>query len=151
MRIKEVILDAIISTRLFEMAFQRKHAIDIALSQSYQTDIHLLKVLMYERVRDYNHWCDEINSCLKKVQSTKLKTSKKPLDFDTLYEILWEGYLETPDEVRDLMSSIDSEYSKSYKLINYDYFEVHKKLQSILYHTCQDIALTKFKDIGDYL
>ena len=151
MRIKEIILDAIIGTSLFEMAFQRKRAIDVVQSLSYEIDLHLLKILIYEQVRDYDKWCSEINTWLLRIQRTRLKSDNLPLNFEILYRLLWEGYLETPDEVRDLMSDIDREYSKSYKLINYDYFEVHKKLQSILYHACQDIALTKFKDIGDYL
>jgi len=151
MRIKEIILDAIIGTHIFEMAFNRKQAIDAIQANSYEIDLHLLKILMYERVRDYDHWCTDINTWLSKIQRTRLKHNKKPLDFITLYKTIWEGYLESPGEVQDLMSDIDKKYSKSYKLINYDYFEVHKKIQSILYDICQDISLTKFKDIRDYL
>jgi hypothetical protein len=151
MRIKEIVLDAIIGTRLFEMAFNRKQAIDVVQSRSYEIDLHLLKILMYERVRDYDHWCTEINSWLLRIQRTRLKHNKKSLDFSTLYKTIWEGYLETPNEVRDLMSDIDEKYSTSYKLINYDYFEIHKKIQDILYNVCNDISIEKFKDIRNYL
>jgi hypothetical protein len=151
MRIREIILDTIIGSRLFEMAFNRKQAIDTARSYSYEIDLHLLKILMYEQVRDYDHWCTEVDTLLNRVQRTKLKHNKKPLDFDTLYKILWEGYLESPDEVKDLMSDIDKEYSKSYKLINYDYLEIHKKIQNVLLSVCEDISSSTLKDIRDYL
>lgn len=151
MKIREILLDAIIGTKLFEMAFNRKQAIDSIQSLSYEIDLHLLKILMYERVRDYDHWCDELNGWFSKIQRTKMKHNKKPLEFNILYELLWEGYLESPEEVKDLMSDIDKKYSKSYKLINYDYLEIHKKIQSILYSICHDLSLSKFKDVRDYL
>jgi hypothetical protein len=151
MRIREIVLDAIIGTRLFEMAFQRKRAIDVVQSLSYEINLHLLKILMYGRVRDYDKWCHEINTWLLRIQRTRLKGDNFPLNFEILYELLWEGYLESPDEVRDLISDIDREYSASYKLVDYDYFEIHKKIQDILYNVCKDISIEKFEDIRNYL
>jgi mRNA-degrading endonuclease HigB of HigAB toxin-antitoxin module len=151
MRIKEIILDAIIGTSLFEMAFNRKQAIDSIQNQSYEIDLHLLKILMYGTVRDYEHWCSELNNWFLKIQRTRLKHNKQPLDFKTLYKILWEGYLESPEEVKDLMSDVDRKYSESYKLINYDFVEVHKIIQSILYDVSYDISHNRFNDIRNYL
>jgi hypothetical protein len=110
-----------------------------------------LKILVYGTVRDFEHWCDEINGYLRKIQSTKLKNTKKPLNVNTLFKILWEGYLETPDEIRDLISDIDREYSKSFELVNYDYYDVHKRIREILYDVCHDISISQFRDIRNYL
>jgi hypothetical protein len=151
MKIKEFILDVIISTELFEMAFNRKQAIDAIQYQSYEINLHLLKILMYGQVRDYEHWCSELNAWFFKIQRTRLKYNKQSMDFKTLYKILWEGYLESTQEVRDLITDIDNEYSKSYKLLNGDYLDIHKQIEDILYSVCYDISLSKFKDIRNYL
>lgn len=150
MKITEIVLDWITSTKLFEMAFSRKDLINRVSAQDWQVDSHLLKVLMYGKVAAYNHWCQELNAALSGIQRLKLQGNKR-LSSDKYFELLWKGFLETPNEVQDHMSEIDREYSRSFKLINYNPNEVHKEALQIMQKVCDDLSLGKFVSIQDYL
>jgi hypothetical protein len=151
MRIKELLLDIIAASHLFEMAEHRKNLIQKIHSYAYQIDTHLLKVIMYGKVSSYSHWCSEINVWLKTVQAMKLKGSKKRLSKEDYLKQLWESLLESIEEVQSHMEEIDREYSHTYKMIQYDPALVHKEVYDILHDISHDISLGKFTDIKNYV
>jgi hypothetical protein len=106
---------------------------------------------MYGNVRDYEHWSSEINGWLKSIQRYKLKGSKERLSRDTLMKILWEGMFEYVEEIQEHMGEIDREYSKSYKIMEYQPALLHKQLREIMLNICDDLSQGKFLDIKNYL
>jgi hypothetical protein len=150
MRITNIILDAIIHSSLFEMAEHRKDILLKIDSKAWLIDSHLLKILMYENVIDYDHWCSEITGWLKSVQRLKLKGSKKRLDRRDYFKLLWESLLESVDEVQSHMEEVARDYP-NYKIVNYDPAIIHKRLYDILSNVCYDIEHGIFTDIRSYL
>ena len=107
MRIIEIIIDSLIKTSIFEMAFAKADAIRKTSELQFEISEHLVKVFMYSEYSEHvNHWCNELNSWLKKIQKLKLKNSNKPLPYNVLRKILWEQPVESIEEVQSHMNHI---------------------------------------------
>ena len=149
MKISEIFLDTIASTKLFEMAFERKVAIQKARNLQNQISRHLIKIIMYSNSEYVNHWCNELNSWLIDISDTILKRTNRPLDSATLMKILFEEPMESVDEVQRKMNKIYNEYPEV-SIDEPDGRIVHSKLYSMLNNICDDIAVDKFYDIRKY-
>jgi hypothetical protein len=150
MRIRDIILDVIIGTRLFEMAFKRKNAIDKV--RAYQSTLisHLIKILIFEKSENRNHWCNEVNSYLDGIQDIKLKGTNQPLESSMLFELMFNepiGHLSTVDK---MIIRIQRQYQSDYPS-ELNGYKIHKQIHDILYDISHDISLDRFNDIREYL
>ena len=150
MKIKELVLDAIINTKLFEMARSRDDALRLLTSLQFQIGLHILKILMYGKTQDYKHWVNEINTWLNDVQSIYLKPSKKRLGADVYKKYLWEHLFESVSEVQNHMNRLYREYPNS-TIIQPDAILIHKELLEILNKICDDVSQNKFATITNYI
>jgi len=151
MQIKDIILDAIRHSRLYEMARNREDALNKLSQLDHNIDEHLLKILIYGKCQSYNHWCKELNNWLREVNSIKVKPSKKRLSLETLRQYLWEHNFESVEEVEDWITSVDRRYRKNYRIVNGDPASVHQQLEDILYDICFDLAQGQLRNIKYYL
>lgn len=137
------------STAIFEMAFEKKKAIDNANNLQLPIAQHLVKLEMYSESLLVNHWTVEVNAWLKKIQSYKVKATTKPLDNVTLLKILFEEPL---GDISDVQWRMDEAYEDYPDLeINQPNASIiHKTLTWKLQSVCQDIANRQFKDIRNY-
>jgi hypothetical protein len=150
MRIVDILLDRLCETRLFEMAFERKRAINNADSLCDPISMHMIKVLMFGQATQRQHWLKEIDTWLRSVQRHILKTTKKPLPFKDLMYLLHEGPLEHVWEVQDRMNELYSDYPQQ-TITQPDAAVLHKQLEELYSRVCYDISEKKFKTISDYL
>jgi hypothetical protein len=149
MRITEILLDYIGGTKLFEMAFERKIAINQARSLQNQISRHLIKVFMYQDSEYVNHWCNELNTWLSDIQDNIVKGTKRPLDSHTLMKIIFHEPMESVDEVQNLMNRVYKQY-KNIKITQPDAAIIHKNIYLIADSVCNDITNSKFEDIKNY-
>jgi hypothetical protein len=159
MRIKEIILDAIIRTSIFEMANDKATVIHQTHSLTPVIISHLVKIFMFgKESRAFNHWCSEINAQLRRIQLNKLKSSKKPLTKEKLYDIMFDGPLGHTSTVEEWISMIWDERDNTGK---YKYHRlpilqpngviIHRDIQRVLDKVTTDISNQIFKDIRNYL
>ena len=146
---KDAMIDFLNETKLFEMAFERKIAIQKARNLRNQSSRHLIKISMYSDSEYVNHWFNELNSWLWDIQDNILKNTKKSLDYPTLMKILFEEPMETVDEVQYKMNQIYREY-KDLKIYEPNSAEIHKHLYLIINAMCKDISDNNFEDIKRY-
>lgn len=149
MKIKGIFLDFLNETNLFEMAFERKIAIQKARNLQNQISRHIIKVYMYSDSDYVNHWYNELNSWFWDIQDTVLKNTKKPLDYHTLMKILFEEPMETVEEVQNKMNKIYREY-KDLKIYEPNAIEIHKQMYSLINDVSNDISNNRFEDIKRY-
>lgn len=150
MKITEIAIHLMMKTSIFEMAFARAEAIKKVSELQFEIAEHLIKVFMYSESEFVNHWCNELNSWLRKVQRYKPKSSKKPLPYEVLRKILWEQPLESIDEVQSIMNEVSYDY-QNVKINEPDAQVVHKHVEDVLSKICADISENKFRDVGNYL
>ncbi len=151
MRIKDLMADWLSDTELFEMAYQRKKAIEIVSSHQDQLATHLVKHLCYDvPVETKKHWEAEINAWLLKMHKLKLKNGKK-LSGDMYYELLFKEPLGERTDVQGIIDAIDvidgmDAYDKVMSVP-----ELHERLEKILHTLSYDISNTNIKHIKEYL
>ena len=150
MKIREIFLDFLNETALFEMAFERKIAIQKARNLQNQIIRHIIKVNMYNNSEHVNHWCKEINGWLWDIQDNWIKGTNKPLDRDTLFKILCSEPAGSINEVQHKMNRNYREYP-TLQIDEPDSSSIHKNIYTVIDLVCNDIADNNFKDIKDYL
>lgn len=150
MKISEILCNSLINTSLFEMAFNKKVAIDKARNLQNQISRHLVKIVMYSNSQYVNHWCSEVDSWLHDIQDNKVKGTNKPLQYRDLYNILFIEPLETESDVQSKMNRSFKEYP-SLHIDETDARIVNKKLQWVLDAACTDIESSSFESITGYL
>lgn len=145
MRIKDVLIDFLIDTKLFGMAFAKKIARDKARNLQNQIARHLIKIQMYNQSHHVlQHWINEVNGWLLDIQDDK------PLPYRDLMLILFEEPLSTIDDIQSKMNRIYREYP-DLKIHEPDAAKINKSLSWILPQICGDIAASKFNNLNDYL
>lgn len=153
MKICELLLDKLNNTKLFEMAHDRQKAKDIVTDLSPQIFDHLLKIFIFESPDTINHWQQEINGFLNKINRIYLKPNKSKPDASTLYTWIVDdsapyysvGYIE--NTIRILVR----QQHNNVKVRDFDPNWVLNKILSIIQLVCKDIAVGKFESIEDYL
>jgi hypothetical protein len=149
MKLRDLIIDHLSETAIFELAFRRRIAVDKARNLQNQIARHLIKLQMYADSEHRNHWCAELNGWLNDVQDNELKHTGSPLDKATLFNILFHEPLGTIKDVQSKMNKIYPEY-QNVPLTQPDAAMVHKNLYGVLSAICVDISNSKFYDIKDY-
>jgi hypothetical protein len=150
MSIKDIIVDTLMKTSLFEMAFSKSEAIKKTSDLQFEIARHMIKIYMYRNSIHVNHWCNELNSWFHRIQDHKLKGTKKPLAYKDLYHILFEQPLESVEEVQSHMNKIYSQYKDLY-IDQPDSRVIHSTILNVLHYICLEISRDKFMDIRDYL
>lgn len=151
MKITDIIVDRIINTDLFEMAYQRKRAIDKISNFQDQIAIHLIKYLYYDMPEETkNHWKAELDAWLESINRVKLKNNKK-LDGYQYYKILFTEPLGERVNVEDCVKDINKNSGMKSKQGIIAISELHVKLERIIHKIAYDLSNGKFYSINDYL
>ena len=88
MKLKEVFLDIIIGTKLFEMARSRAEAKQLITAQSPQIFEHFVKLFVFNLPDVRAHWIVELNAFFNVINRIYLKPNNKKPDKNTVYTIL---------------------------------------------------------------
>jgi hypothetical protein len=149
MNLKEILVNGLMSTSIFEMAFTRKVAIDQARNLQLEIAKHLVKLVMYHQSSYVDHWAAELNAWMHKIQDRRLKGTNKPLDYQTLLNLLHDEPLGTIHDVQKKMNRVFNEYPKL-NIDQPDAQQVSKTLIPVLQQVCSDISTDSFVDVKKY-
>lgn len=149
MRINEMLINGLMATRIFEMAFSKKVAIDKARNLQNQIAKHLVKMIMYRNSEYFNHWGSEVNGWLEDIQDNRLKGNNCPLNEKDLEKILLGEPLGTLSDVQTKMNRAYREYPElSIEQSNVD--EVSRTVSWVLIRVCRDVSNESFTDVREY-
>lgn len=142
------LLDIIMETRIFELAYNRKVAMDKVRDLSLNTSMELLKILMYRDSRNQNHWKGKLEGWLNSIK----RYSKGTLKERDLFNLLWNEPLGNLDQLEDLISMVEGDYYKPSYHIDYDNLSLlHNKMKKIFINISLDISNNKQININNYL
>jgi len=121
-KLKDFILDHILETDLFEMAYTRKKMIKLVSDLQHPINEHIIKLLIYkDDVNEAKHIRD-INGWIVKILRMKLKGKKGgSLSSDSFYDILYIQPFD--DDVAVLKTWV--------KLLKYDYGDLPRSLTNL--------------------
>lgn len=146
------LVDLLMTTKLFEMAYHKKDAIDKISNISPNISRELLKILMYQESKNRSHWKSKINGWLNDVSEWSDIKKGKRLDSKILFEKLFNEPLEDLDQLIKKINRIESEYYGKSRYINYsDLNLLHSNIKNIYKQIIQDIFQNKNIDINNYI
>lgn len=150
MKIKDLIADWLCETEIFEMAYQRKKAIEIVRNHQRQIAKHIIKYLYYDAsLETKKHWVAEINAWLATIDEIKLKNGKK-LSGDVYYDLLFNEPLGEVTDISGIIKNIDKfEDMKYFNKIG-TLSELHVSCEKLLHTISYDLANDKFEDFSYY-
>lgn len=136
-----------------EMAYSRVAYIIKTSEHDRKIAEHLVKICCFDNPDDLNGHYKGLNSWIKPKQEYTLKQGK--ITFDLLYELLWNGWLDSGDKIKDIaliaLEVKNTKYKKVrlYDNINYDI--LYNEITKVMTKVVNDMLEHKFNDIRDYL
>ena len=142
------LLDILMETRIFELAYNRKTAMDKIRDISLNTSTELLKILMYKGSRNQNHWRGKFDGWMSGIK----RYSKGTLKERDLFHLLWVEPLGDLNQLEDLIGMVESDYySPSYHIDYNDLPSLHSQMKNIFASISSDIAINKRININNYI
>jgi len=142
------LLDILMETRIFELAYNRKTAMNKVRDISLNTSMELLKILMYKDSKNQSHWRGKFNGWVASIK----RYSKGTLKERDLIKLLWGEPLGNLDQLEDLISMVEADYYKPSHHINYnDLPALHNQMKNIFTDISKDIANNKHININSYI
>lgn len=90
MKLKDLLIDSLNSTRLFEMAYERKKALQHISSLQRTVVVHFVKYFGLDSPQNKNHWLSELNAYFYDLNDLELKPNSRRLGKHDYMNILWE-------------------------------------------------------------
>lgn len=97
-----------------EMAYSREAYIIKTSEHDRKIGEHLVKICCFDNPDDLNEHYKGLNSWIKPKQGYTLKQGK--ITFDLLYELLWNGWLDSGDKIKEIALELKN---KQYKKLDY--------------------------------
>lgn len=133
-----------------EMAYSRVVYIYKVSEHDRKIGEHLVKICCFDNPDDLNGHYKGLNSWIKPKQGYTLKQGK--ITFDLLYELLWNGWLDSGDVMKRIALELKNTKYKRVKLYpNIDYDILYDEIVKVMTNVVNDMLEHKFNDIRDYL
>ena len=142
------LLDMLMETLIFELAYHRKNSMDKVRDISLNTSMELLKILMYKDSRNQNHWRGKFDGGMAGIK----RYSKGTLKVYDLFNLLWVEPLGEIDQLEDLISMVEADYyTPSYHIDYNDLPALHNQMKNIFADISRDIVNNKRITINNYI
>jgi hypothetical protein len=142
------LLDILIETKIFEMAYSRKVSMDKTRDLSLNTSRELLKILMYPTSKNQPHWQGKLNGWLRDIKRYTTNTLKER----DLVKLLWKEPLGEIYQLEDLIQDIETDYYKpSYHIDYSDLSLLNQKIERIFRQISNDMVNNKVININNYI
>ena len=142
------LLDILMETRIFELAYNRKTAMDKIRDISLNTSMELLKIIMYKNSRNQNHWRGKLDGWFSSIKRYARGTLKER----DLFHLLWVEPLGELDQLEDLISMVEADYYTPSHHIDYtDLPALHNQMRDIFSSISGDMANNKHININNYI
>jgi hypothetical protein len=142
------LIDLLIETRLFELAYKRKKAKDIIRDLSFNTSEELLKILMYKDSKNQSHWRGKFEGWMIKIK----RSSRNTLKEKDLINLLYEEPLGEIWQLEDLIKDIEQDYYKpSYHIDYNNLHSLHNQIKNIFTQISKDITQNRDININNYI
>lgn len=148
MRWKEIIVNMIAESEIFEMAMARKDAESKITGLGEPTLEHLIKILKWQDNLNYQKHIGDINSWLYKIQNIYIKGNKKPTQHDYYTWIFVDNVTAGEIVIRRWIKGL-YQYHDLYVIRTDE--EVYDIIKHMIYQISFELPTNNFDDIADYL
>lgn len=146
---KELFLNLILETELFEMAYDRKKCIKTCEDLSHELCYHFIKVMLFPSSINVNHWKSEIKTWLNKIDDLKLKPNDRKMRYNDLILTLYEQPIGHDNAVKEMIQKMIKRDDIPYIQI-FDYDSLHKRIEEMYHILCDDLSKDQMERVEYY-
>ena len=146
---KEFLLDKIIETDLFNLAFRRKRVLDKCSELSWEICKNIIELCCFEK-SDTKEILESINDCLYEIENLKINLRIK-LDYHYYYDEIWLKRIDDYRQLKDIAEHIKKREYKEINLKYIDYNDLYDKLCELMKEVSRDIENYDLNNFEYYL
>lgn len=150
--LRDYLEDRLFETKLFEMAYDRRKALDILSSYNNQIALHFIKVSLFPDHKDCEHWKEELwNWLTHQIDAIRLKPKGRKLKYSDYYEYLFDQPLGHEGAVEQKVKSMQKGKRLPDDLPDMNFEEVRLKLNIMYEELCDDLSIDNYDGIDKYI
>lgn len=149
MKFSDFILDKIIETDLFNLAFRRKRVLDKCSELSWEICKNIIELCCFEK-SDTKEILESINDCLYEIENLKINLRIK-LDYRYYYDEIWFKRIDDYRQLKDIAEHIKKREYKDINLKYIDYCDLYSKLCELMKEVSRDIETDDLNNFDYYL
>jgi hypothetical protein len=149
MKFSDFILDKIIETDLFNLAFRRKRVLDKCSELSWEICKNIIELCCFEK-SDTKEILESINDCLYEIENLKINLRIK-LDYRYYYDEIWFKRIDDYRQLKDIAEHIKKREYKDINLKYIDYYDLYSKLCELMKEVSRDIENYDLNNFDYYL
>lgn len=149
MKFSDFILDKIIETDLFNLAFRRKRVLDKCSELSWEICKNIIELCCFEK-SDTKEILESINDCLYEIENLKINLRIK-LDYRYYYDEIWFKRIDDYRQLKDIAEHLKKREYKEINLKYIDYYDLYNNLCNLMLEVSRDIENYDLKNFDYYL
>lgn len=149
MKFSDFILDKIIETDLFNLAFRRKRVLDKCSELSWEICKNIIELCCFEK-SDTKEILESINDCLYEIENLMINLRIK-LDYRYYYDEIWFKRIDDYRQLKDIAEHIKKREYKEINLKYIDYYDLYSKLCELMKEVSRDIENYDLNNFDYYL
>lgn len=149
MKFSDFILDKIIETDLFNLAFRRKRVLDKCSELSWEICKNIIELCCFEK-SDTKEILESINDCLYEIENLKINLRIK-LDYRYYYDEIWFKRIDDYRQLKDIAEHIKKREYKEINLKYIDYNDLYDNLCKLMKEVSRDIETDDLNNFDYYL
>ena len=149
MKFSDFILDKIIETDLFNLAFRRKRVLDKCSELSWEICKNIIELCCFEK-SDTKEILESINDCLYEIENLKINLRIK-LNYQYYYDEIWFKRMDDYTQLKDFAEYFKKRADKEINLKYIDYYDLYSKLCELMKEVSRDIENYDLNNFDYYL
>lgn len=149
MKFSDFILDKIIETDLFNLAFRRKRILNKCSELSWEICKNIIELCCFEK-SDTKEILESINDCLYDIENLKINLRIK-LDYRYYYDEIWFKRIDDYRQLKDIAEHIKKREYKEINLKYINYNDLYDNLCKLMIEVSRDIANDDLNNFDYYL
>lgn len=146
---KDFLIDKLIETELFELAYSRKRVLDKCLFLSSAICEHFVKLTCFNNPDDVRGHIKSLNGWFKDIKRLQIKGNKK-LDSKYYYNEIWFNLVDSYKVLEEIFDDLrEDEYAEvTIRKVNFKI--LYNKLCDVMNDIADDLEDRKFEGIEHY-
>lgn len=149
MKWADFLLDKIIETDLFDLAYRRKLILNKCSDLGWEICKNIIELCCFEK-SDTKEILESINDCLYEIENLKINLRIK-LDSKYYYDEIWFKRIDDYTQLKDIAEHLKKREYKEINLKYIDYYDLYNNLCNLMLEVSRDIENYDLKNFDYYL
>ena len=146
---KDFLIDKLIETELFELAYSRKRVLDKCFFLSSAICEHFVKLTCFNNPDDVRGHIKSLNGWFKDIKRLQIKGNKK-LDSKYYYNEIWYNLVDNYGVLEDIFNDLREDEYINVPVRKVNFKNLYNKLSDVMNDIADDLENRKFEGMEYY-